>query len=94
MDAAYDGQPIYAVSRSLGQVPIIDKNGRGREVIPLAPHGAARYKERTVAERFNARLKEEFGGSNVMVGGAQKVGLHLMFGVLALFADQLLKLIN
>jgi len=94
MDAAYDAQPIYAVSRSLGHVPIIDKNGRGREVIPLAPHEAARYKERTVAERFNSRLKEEFGGSNVMVRGAQKVGLHLMFGVIALFADQLLKLIN
>jgi len=94
MDAAYDAQPIYAVSRSLGHVPIIDRNGRGREVIPLAPHEAARYKERTVAERFNSRLKEEFGGSNVMVRGAQKVGLHLMFGVIALFADQLLKLLN
>ncbi|HZK14833.1 MAG TPA: transposase [Desulfobaccales bacterium] len=94
MDAAYDAQPIYAVSRSLGHVPIIDKNGRGREIIPLAPHEAARYKERTVAERFNARLKEEFGGSNVMVRGAQKVTLHLMFGVIALFADQLLKLIG
>ena len=51
-------------------------------------------KERTVAERFNSRLQEEFGGSNVMVRGAQKVMLHLMFGVIALFADQLLKLIN
>ena len=66
----------------------------GQEVIPLAPHEAARYKERTVAERFNSRLKEEFGGSNVMVRGAQKVRLHLMFGVIALFADQLLKLLN
>lgn len=94
MDAAYDAQPIYQVSRSLGHVPIIDKNGRGREVIPLAPHEAARYKERTVAERFNSRLKEEFGGANVMVRGAQKVRLHLMFGVMALFADQLLKLIS
>jgi hypothetical protein len=94
MDAAYDAQPIYAVSRSLGHVPIIDKNSRGQEIIPLAPHEAARYKERTVSERFNGRLKEEFGGNNVMVRGAQKVGLHLMFGVIALFADQLLKLIS
>ena len=94
MDAAYDAQPIYAVSRSLGHVPIIDRNSRGREVIPLAPHEAARYKERTVAERFNSRLKEEFESGNVMVRGAQKVGLHLMFGVIALFADQLLKLIS
>jgi hypothetical protein len=94
MDAAYDAQPIDTVSRSLGHVPIIDKNGRGHEVIPLAPHEAVRYKERTVAERFNSRLKEEFGGGNVMVRGAQKVGLHLMLGVIALFADQLLKLIS
>ncbi len=94
MDAAYDAKPIYAVSRSLGHAPIIDRNGRGQEVIPLAPHEAARYRERTVAERFNSRLKEEFGGGNVMVRGAQKVGLHLMFGVIALFADQLLKLIS
>jgi len=94
MDAAYDAQPIYAVSRSLGHVPIIDKNGRGQRVTPLAPHEAARYKERTVAERFNSRLKEEFGGSTVMVRGAKKVGLHLMFGVITLFADQLLKLIS
>lgn len=94
MDAAYDAQPIYQVSRSLGHVPIIDKNGRGQEVIPLAPHEAARYKERTVAERFNSRLKEEFGGGNIMVRGGKKVALHLMFGVMALFADQLLKLIG
>ena len=94
MDAAYDAKPIYEVSRSLGHVPIIDRNGRGREVIPLAPHEAARYRQRTASERFNGRLKEEFGGNNVMVRGAQKVGLHLMFGVIALFADQLLKLIN
>jgi hypothetical protein len=49
--------------------------------IPLAPHEAASYKERTVAERFNSRLKEEFGGGDVMVRGAEKVGRHLMFGV-------------
>ncbi|HZK13401.1 MAG TPA: transposase, partial [Desulfobaccales bacterium] len=92
MDAAYDAQPIYAVSRSLGHVPIIDRNSRGKEVVPLAPHEAARYRERSVAERFNSRLKENFGGANVMVRGAEKVRLHLMFGVIALFADQLLKL--
>lgn len=92
IDAAYDVRPIYAVSNSLGHVPIIDKNGRGRESIPLAPHEAARHKEPTVAERFNGRLKEDFGGANVMVRRTRKIGLHLMFGVIALFADQLLKL--
>jgi hypothetical protein len=92
MDAAYDAQAIYEVSSSLGHVPLIDKNPRGKEVVPMAPHEAARYNERSVVERFNGRLKEEFGGSNVMVRGAGKVKLHLMFGVIAIFADQLMKL--
>ncbi len=92
MDAAYDAGPIYEVSKSLGHVPLIDKNWRGKEVIPMAPHEAARYNERTVVERFNSRMKEEFGADNVMVRGSQKVKMHLMFGVLALFADHLIKL--
>jgi hypothetical protein len=92
MDAAYDAGQIYEVSKSLGHVPIIDKNSRGKEVIPMAPHEASRYNERTAVERFNSRIKEEFGARNVMVRGSQKVKLHLMFGVVALFADQLIKL--
>ena len=48
--------------------------------------------KRTAVERFNSRIKEEFGACNVMVRGTQKVMTHLMFGVVALFADQLLKL--
>ncbi len=94
MDPAYDAHQIYDISKSLGHVPIIEKNSRGRDVIPLAPHEADRYKERTVVERFNGRIKEEFGARNVMVRGAQKVKLHLMFGVVALFADQLMKLVS
>jgi hypothetical protein len=92
MDAAYDAGTIHEVSKSLGHVPLIDKNSRGKEVVPMAPHEAVRYNERTVVERFNSRMKEEFGADNVMVRGAQKVKMHLMFGVLALFADHLLKL--
>jgi IS5 family transposase len=53
-----------------------------------------RYKERTMVERANARLKDEFGGRNVRVRGAAKVMAHLMFGVLALTADQLMKLVS
>ncbi len=93
MDAAYDAKQIHEVSRSLGHVPIIDRNSRGREVIPMAHHEAQRYKERSAAERFNSRLKDEFGGRDVMVRGAKKVKLHLMFGVIAVFADQLIKLV-
>jgi len=92
MDSAYDAKPIYQVSRSLGHVPVIDKNPRKHGTLPSSPAEEARYKERTVAEHTNGRLKEEFGGSNVKVRGYIKVKLHLMFGIIALFADQLLKL--
>ena len=54
---------------------------------------AVRYNERTVAERSNARLKDEFGGNQVRVQGAAKVMSHLMFGVLVLSADQLMRLL-
>ncbi len=94
MDSAYDAAPIREVSRGLGHVPIIDPNPRGQKVVPLSPAESVRYNERTASERANARLKEEFGGDNVMVRGAKKVKLHLMFGVIALFADQLLKLVT
>jgi hypothetical protein len=73
MDAAYDAQPIYEVSRSLGHVPIA-RNCRGKNVVPLAPHEAARYRERSVAERFNSRLKEAFGGLTSWFGEQKKSG--------------------
>lgn len=92
MDAAYDAAPIYNVSRSLNHVPIIDKNPRRSGSICLTPAEQIRYKERTIAEHTNSRLKEEFGGDKIKVRGYIKVKLHLMFGVIALFADQLLRL--
>jgi hypothetical protein len=94
MDAAYDAQRINQTSRDLGHVPIIDKNGRGKEPIPMAPHEAERYKMRTSSERANSRLKEDFGASNVMVKGHAKVTIHLMLGIVALFADQLIRLLG
>lgn len=49
---------------------------------------SARY----AAERSNARPKDEFSGNPLMVKCGAKVMGHLMFGVLALFADQLMRL--
>ena len=51
----------------------------------------ALYDFRTMAERVNARLKDEFGARFVRVRGAIKVKCHLMFGVLVLAVDQLLR---
>lgn len=92
MDAAYCSTMIREHSRSLGHVPLIDHNPRRGEKIEFSPAEAIRYNERTVAERSNARLKDEFGGNNIMVKGATKVMSHLMFGLLVLSADQLMRL--
>ncbi len=54
--------------------------------------GCSVQAKRTVAECSNARLKDEFGARHLRVLGASKVMGHLMFGVLALSADQLVRL--
>ena len=92
MDAAYCSTELREHSQNLGHVPLIDHNPRRGEKIEFAPAQAIRYNERTVAERTNARLKDEFGGNHLRVKGGAKVFEHLMFGVLALSADQLMRL--
>jgi hypothetical protein len=92
MDAAYCSSELREDSRGQGHVPLIDHNPRKGTKVEFAPAEAVRYNERTVAERTNARLKDEFGAANIMVRGATKVMGHLMFGVLALSADQLMRL--
>ncbi|HKF94713.1 MAG TPA: transposase [Gammaproteobacteria bacterium] len=92
MDAAYCSKELHAHCRELGHVPLIDHNARGGEKEHFEPADAVRYRERSVAERTNARLKDEFGGRNIMVKGHAKVMSHLMFGLLALGADQLMRL--
>ena len=106
MDSAYEAHHIQEASRGLGHVPIMDPKAPGgpksqAKDIPMAKPKRElswaeqdRYKERTMVERVNARLKDEFGGRNVRVRGAAKVMAHLMFGVLALTADQLMKLVS
>lgn len=103
MDAAYDATEIREHSRSLGHVPIIRpvKRNCGERPFARRPQWEARemtwaeedrMRERTMVERVYARLKDEFGGREIRVRGPRKVMAHLMFGVLALTADQLLKL--
>ena len=108
MDAAYDAEPIRERSRSLGHVPLIDINPRGDKALAEELRAEAqrlkhlgfqlpeqvRYNERTAGERVNGRLKDEFGGRHVRVRGASKVMCHCMFGVLALTADQLVRLVT
>ena len=106
MDAAYDAPAIAEYSRSVGHVPLIDKNPRGdqqlknemeaenlaRKTLNLKMPEDLRYNERTTAERANSRMKDDFGACKVRVRGHSKVACHLCFGVLVLAADQLMKL--
>jgi hypothetical protein len=94
MDAAYCSSVLREHSRSLGHVPLIDHNPRKGEKIEFTPSEAQRYKERSQAERTNASLKDDYGGRFVRVRGNSKVMSHLMFGMLALTAEQLMRLLT
>jgi hypothetical protein len=106
MDSAYDAASIHEHSRQLNHVPIIaphprrgtKKPSKMQKVFPDKPTPQLtwaqqeRFKTRTMSERVNARLKDEFGASQIRVRGAAKVMAHLMFGVLALTVDQWLRM--
>jgi hypothetical protein len=93
-DSAYCSGVIREVSRQEGHVPLIDHNARRGEKIEFAPHEAQRYKARSQAERVNSLLKDNHGGRHVRVRGAPKVYTHLMFGILVIAAEQILRLLN
>ncbi len=93
MDAAYDAQGIHDFSRALGHVPIIDPNKRTGEALSMDPAKKQRYNQRSSAERANSALKDNYGGRFVRVRGAQKVMAHLMFGVIALTAAQVVRML-
>ena len=63
-----------------------------RKRAPFTPAEEQRFEERTMVERVYSRLKDEFGARIIRVRGASKIMAHLMFGLLALTVDQLLKL--
>ena len=106
MDAAYDAREIHAMSERLGHVAIIDVNprrnkelkadlereARARRAACHVDAASVRFRTRSSVERTNGRLKDEFGGRHVRVRGAAKVACHLMFGLLALTADQVMRL--
>lgn len=108
MDSAYDVPQIHEMSRQLGHIPLIDVHPRRDKALKdelaaekkrrrLVGHKTAEalhYNERSTVERVNARLKDEFGGRFVRVKGHAKVMCHLMFGILALTANQMMILVT
>jgi len=108
MDAAYDVAALKNKSLELGHVPIIDTNPRRDKVlkeeikaenkrldlINFELPEQVRYRERSASERVNGRLKDEFGGHHVRVRGHAKVFCHLMFGILVVTIDQLMRFVT
>lgn len=107
MDCAYDVPEIHAHSRSLGHVPIIAENPRcgskhtrhsaetrARRTIRFRDAEAIRFAERSASERVNAALKDTYGGRFVRVRGHKKVCCHLMFGIVALTAEAVFRLVT
>ncbi len=102
MDSAYDAASIRTINHWLGHVPIIDPKTPPKpktqlpcrmKLIPvLDPPEVMRFRERTMVARVSGRLKDEFGGRFVRMRGVANVVTQLMFGVLALTVDQLLRL--
>jgi hypothetical protein len=90
-DAGYCSPLLRDYSRSLGHVSLVDHNPRRGDKIPFEPHEAVRYRIRSTVERANARIKDEFGGRAIFVRGPVKVMAHLMFGIVALTVDQLMR---
>ncbi len=77
---------------------IVGHNSRGftsidaREKPVKKAHVKQKAKDLNV-ERVKGRLKDEFGGRMVRVRSNAEVMAHLMFGILALTVDQLLRFI-
>jgi hypothetical protein len=107
MDSAYDAEEIKRHSKSLGHIPIIDKHSRSkaqkaekvaerkrRKLLNVQVAEDVRYRTRFSKERFNATFKDYYGGKNLYYRGHSKVFCHLSFGVLAMTATMLLKLIQ
>jgi Transposase DDE domain/Transposase domain (DUF772) len=106
MDSAYDAPEISAKSRSLGHVPIIEANPRRGGKAEAEAEARAkrfagyelaedvRYNQRSAAERVNGNLKDNCGGNHVRVRGAPKVFCHLMFGILVVTVEQIMRLVT
>ena len=106
MDSAYDVPEIRAKSVALGHVPIIDHKTRRGETTAIETEARAkrkagyelaedvRYNQRSSAERVNSNLKDNCGGNTVRVRGAAKVFCHLMFGIVVVTVEQVMRLVT
>ncbi len=107
MDIAYAAAAIEDYSRRLGHRPILvggsDRHAPGRRAEQRAERTRLRRLGfetvetrlaalRSAAERIAGHLNEAFGAATVRVRGHAKVLCHIGFGIIALTAENLLRL--
>jgi hypothetical protein len=93
MDSAYDAAAIREKCKQLKHEALIQPPERpnSKEPAVWTDEQKERFKIRTIVEQQNGRLKDEFGGRIIYVRGATKVMAHLMFGIVALTVDQIMR---
>lgn len=88
---------IETVARSAAQKADQKAAKLARRTIDLPLAETVRCKARTApqtpGERVFSRLKDQAGGSTIRVRGPTKVMCHLMFGILVVTVDQLIRLV-
>ena len=94
-----DGRGIGTADGKAAGVRAGDQTGGSSEAhepvsVARDPAQAVRFRNRSTAERVNSNLKDNYGGRFVRVRGAAKVMPHLMFGLIAITATQLFRLLE
>ena len=91
-DAAYDSETIRESSVEEGNQPIIDCNRRKADEAPKMTEAEREaYKARGNDERLFAHLLDAHGGRHVRVRDPKKVWQHLMYGVLVVVVEQMMR---
>ncbi len=97
MDATHDSKDIDQHSRASGHVPIIDVNPRNNKAL-IAHRKTEALARRCIGhtdptvERVNGQLKDNTGYRFIRVQGHAKVFCNLIFGILVMTAELLMRL--
>ena len=94
MDSAYDAVEIRHFINSKNKVSIIEPHKRRGQTVILDPAERRRFRERTTVERAYSQLKDNFGVCQLRVLGHSKVTAHIGFAILALTAEQLIRVFS